>query len=129
MIEEFIKFFRIYYINSEYNPEKDIIIRFFLTMLQEYINQNEINQKLEIAWIKEIKTYLLKKYPITKSNEFTQNADLHLLIELIDTLLKEKLKKAINDENNQETKKGDSSNKNEKKFTPGEINKNNAKES
>ena len=129
MIEEFIKFFRIYYINSEYNPEKDIIIRFFLTMLQEYINQNEINQKLEIAWIKEMKTYLLKKYPITKSNEFTQNADLHLLIELIDTLLKEKLKKAINDENNQETKKVDSSNKNEKKFTPGEINKNNAKES
>ena len=129
MIEEFIIFFRIYYINSEYNPEKDIIIRFFLTMLQEYINQNEINQKLEIAWIKEMKTYLLKKYPITKSNEFTQNADLHLLIELIDTLLKEKLKKAINDENNQETKKVDSSNKNEKKFTPGEINKNNAKES
>ena len=66
-------------------------------MLQEYINQNEINQKLEIAWIKEMKTYLLKKYPITKSNEFTQNADLHLLIEIVDTLLKEKPKKAINE--------------------------------
>ena len=110
--------------NSEYNQEKGIIIRFYLTILQYYINDNGINEKLEKAWIKEMKPFLYQKYPITKSNEFTQNADLHLLIEIVDTLLKEKPKKAINGEKHQETKKVDSSNKNEKKYTPGEINKN-----
>ena len=76
-----------------------------------------------------MKTYLLKKYPVVKNNEFTQNADLHLIMELIDNLLKEKPKKIINEKNHQETEKGDSSNKNTKNLTPGEINKNNEKDS
>lgn len=76
-----------------------------------------------------MKTYLLKKYPVVKNNEFTQNADLHLIMELIDNLLKEKPKKLINEKNHQETEKGDSSNKNTKNLTPGEINKNNEKDS
>jgi len=127
MIEEFINFFRIYYINSEDNPEKDITFRFYLTILQYYINDNEISEELETAWIKEIKAYLLKKYPITKNKEFTQNADLHLLMKIIDTLIKEKPKKVINKKKNHETKKGDSPKNNTKNVTPGEINKNNSK--
>ena len=115
--------------NSEYNQEKGIIIRFYLTILQYYINDNGINEKLEKAWIKEMKPFLYQKYPITKSNEFTQNADLHLLIEIVDTLLKEKPKKTKNEEKHQETKKVDSSNKNIKNITPGETNKNITKDS
>ena len=111
--------------NSEYNQEKGIIIRFYLTILQYYINDNGINEKLEKDWIKEMKPFLYQKYPITKSNEFTQNADLHLLIEIVDTLLKEKPKKVINEEKHKETKKVDSSNKNIKNITPGETNKKN----
>ena len=97
--------------------------------MQYYISDNEINEKLEKDWIKEIKSYLLQKYPITKSNEFTQNADLHLLIEIVDSLIKEKPKKVINEENHQETKKEYFSEKNTKNLTPGEINKNSVNDS
>jgi hypothetical protein len=89
--QQFIDFFNIFFVNSD-NPEKDVIIRFYLSIIQMYIEYyKKFENPLLENWNNNIKPYILEKYPKTSTHIFTQNSDLHYIIDLIDDL-KEKYK-------------------------------------
>ena len=106
--QEFIDFFRNYFINVEYTPDKDLTIRFFMSLLQMFIeNNNNFDKCLINAWENEIKPYILQKFPISKDGLFAVNSDLEFLLNLIDSLKDQYDKKQIanNDTNNNNEEK------------------------
>ena len=82
--EKIIEFFEEYFIGTEHNSDKDIIIRFFLSLLNIYIDANKkFDKSLLKSWSNEIKPYVDQKYPVSKQGLFNTNSDLHYLIKLI----------------------------------------------
>ncbi len=75
--QEFIEFFRIYFINEEYIPEKALIIRYYISLLQTYIESNKkFETSLINSWKNEVKPYILQKFPPKQDGLFTVNSDL-----------------------------------------------------
>ena len=105
MNEHFIIFFRNYFIKSEYTPDRDVTIRFYTTLLNLYIiENNNFDKSLIKSWENEMKPYILQKYPVALKGYFNANSDLHYLIKLIDDS-KEKFKvKQIEEEKNNKDK-------------------------
>ena len=88
--QEFIEFFRIYFINEEYKPEKALIIRYYISLLQTYIESNKkFDTNLINSWKNEVKPYILQKFPPKQDGLFTVNSDLEYLIQIIDSLKEE----------------------------------------
>ena len=82
--EKMIEFFEEYFINTEHNPEKDVTIRFFLSLLKIYIDaNNKFDKSLLKSWSNEIKPYVDQKYPVSKQGLFNTNSDLHYFIQII----------------------------------------------
>ena len=68
-------------------PEKDITIRFYVSLLKLFIEENKnFDESLKNFWSKEIKHYILHNYPMAIKGHFNANSDLHYLIDLIDNL-------------------------------------------
>ena len=105
MNEHFIIFFRNYFIKSEYTLDRDVTIRFYTTLLNLYIlENNNFDKSLIKSWENEMKPYILQKYPVALKGYFNANSDLHYLIKLIDDS-KEKFKaKQIEEEKNNKDK-------------------------
>ena len=107
--KHFIEFFRDYFANIEFTHEKDCTVRFFLILIQSFIeNTKKFDEKLLSAWQEEIKPFILDKYPLIKQNSFIVNSDFNFFIEIIDSLKdqyakpieKAKEEKMSNEENN-----------------------------
>ncbi len=85
--KHFVEFFREYFINVEFDPDKNITIRFYISLLQTYIENIKCFERYLInAWDNEIKPFILQKFPITKEGLFNVNSDLKFVIDLIDSL-------------------------------------------
>ena len=82
-----------------------MIIRFFLPLIQVYI---EFYQKFENPlleeWTEKIKPWILEKYKKSSSGIFTENSDIHFMIDIIDKL---KAKYAVKIQKNKKTKNVD----------------------
>lgn len=86
--QQLIDFFHLFFIDAD-NPDKDIIIRFYLSLFQLYIEYYQsFESPLIEKWENEIKPYLSEKYPIRSTNTclFTINSDIHYVAKLIDEL-------------------------------------------
>ena len=87
--------------NNPFIPEKETIIRFFISTMNAYIDDNnEFDQKLIDNWETEMQPFLIKKYPPIIKGKFNINSDMEYLIKIIDEL-SEKYKK-INETKNAE---------------------------
>ena len=118
--QQFIDFFRNFFINVEYTPDKDLTIRFFISLLQMYIeNNNNFDKILMNAWENEIKPYILQKFPISKEGLFAVNSDLEFLLNLIDSLKEQYDKKPAPNNN----LKNNNEEKNKNKETNNKDNK------
>ena len=74
MNEHFIIFFRNYFIKSEYTPDRDVTIRFYTTLLNLYIlENNNFDKSLIKSWENEMKPYILQKYPVALKGYFNAN--------------------------------------------------------
>ena len=84
--KQIVDFFHLYFIDCDF-PEKDITIRFYLSLIKTYIEYYKIfgSPLLEI-WLDKIKPYILEKYPQSSTGVFAVNSDIHYLIQLIDKL-------------------------------------------
>ena len=79
-----IDFFQLYFIDSD-DPEKDIIIRFYLSLIKIYIEYyKRFEEPLLEIWSNKIKPYILEKYPDSNQGIFKMNSDIHYLIQLVD---------------------------------------------
>ena len=118
--QQFIVFFRDFFINVEYTPDKDLTIRFFISLLQMFIeNNNNFDKTLINAWENEIKPYILQKFPISKDGLFAVNSDLEFLLNLIDSLKEQYEKnppvnKDINNNKEEKNKNNEIKNKDSK---------------
>ncbi len=82
-------FFTIFFIDSD-NPEKYIIIRFYLSIIKLYVEfYKSFDTSLHDFWDNKIKPYIHENYPQSSSGVFTANSDIHYLLQLIDNLHKE----------------------------------------
>ena len=82
-------FFKIFFIDSD-NPEKYIIIRFYLSIIKLYVEfYKSFDTSLHDFWDNKIKPYIHENYPQSSSGVFTANSDIHYLLQLIDNLHKE----------------------------------------
>ena len=82
-------FFTIFFIDSD-NPEKYIIIRFYLSIIKLYVEfYKSFDTSLHDFWDNKIKPYIHENYPQSSSGVFTANSDIHYLLQLIDKLHKE----------------------------------------
>ena len=85
--KQFIEFFREYFISVEFTPEKNIIIRFYISLFQTYIETlKKFDNILISAWDNEIKPFILQKFPITQEGLFSVNSDLKFVMDIIDSL-------------------------------------------
>jgi len=85
--QHFIEFFREYFVNIEFTHEKDCTVRFFLIVIQSYIeNIKKFDKNLLNVWQNEIKPFILDKYPLKKEDLFVINSDFNFFIEMIDSL-------------------------------------------
>ena len=84
--QQIVDFFHMYFIKADY-PEKDIVIRFFLPLIQNYINYYKAfdNPLLE-CWKTEIRPFILEKYPQSETQLFYANSDIHYITKLIENL-------------------------------------------
>ena len=82
--QQIVDFFRIYFIKSDY-AEKDMTIRFFLSLIQNYIDYYKAfeNPLLE-SWKTEIRPFILEKYPQSATQIFYANSDIDYLTKLIE---------------------------------------------
>ena len=82
-------FFTIFFIDSD-NPEKYIIIRFYLSIIKLYVEfYKSFDTSLHDFWNNKIKPYIHENYPKSSTGIFTANSDIHYLLQLIDNLYKE----------------------------------------
>ena len=52
-------------------------MRFYISLLKLYIEENNYFSKtLKSFWTKEIKNYIMKKYPMAIKGHFNENSDL-----------------------------------------------------
>ena len=85
---DFIDFFRDYLKNNDSSEDSDLNTRFYITILQSYTEfLHNKEQTLSQVWIKEMKPYLLDKYPFQKCGIFNMNADVEFLVKEIDKIL------------------------------------------
>ena len=84
--QQIVYFFRMYFIKADY-PDKDIIIRFFLLLIQNYIEYYKAfdNPLLE-CWKTEIRPFILEKYPQSETVLFYANSDIEYMTKLIEKL-------------------------------------------
>ena len=84
--QQIVYFFRMYFIKADY-PDKDIIIRFFLPLIQNYIEYYKAfdNPLLE-CWKTEIRPFILEKYPQSETVLFYANSDIEFMTKLIEKL-------------------------------------------
>ena len=84
--QQLMDFFIIYFINTD-NPDKDIIIRFYLSIFKLYI---EFYKTFDISlfefWRDKIKPFIDEKYPESNTGIFTANSDIHYIKKIIDNL-------------------------------------------
>jgi hypothetical protein len=70
----------------------DLNLRFYVSILQSYMEYLDIeknqNKELIKEWQSNISPFLYKKYPFEQSGIFSLNADVKLLIEEIEALIK-----------------------------------------
>ena len=79
-------FFDIFFLSSDH-PEKDIIIRFYLSIVKLYVEYyKDFDIFLYEFWKDKIKPFIYEKYPQSSTGIFTANSDIHYLIKLIDDL-------------------------------------------
>ena len=75
-----------------FTEEMDLNLRFYVSILQSYMEylNTEKNQNKELIkeWQCNIKPFLYKKYPFVQSGIFSLNADVKLLMEEIEALIK-----------------------------------------
>ena len=87
--QQFVDFFIYYFINSD-KQDKDVIIRFYLTLLQQFIEtQKAFDSPLYENWEEKMKPFLLEKYPKKSTKLFYENSDIHFIIKLLDGFRKE----------------------------------------
>ena len=81
-------FFHLYLLKTECTAD---LVRFFLTFLQTYINDND-NFYTEFinVWNSEIKPFIMEKFPIQKTGYICLYSDISFFIQLIDGTLKKK---------------------------------------
>ena len=103
IIDHFIEFFRIYFINNPFIPEKEKTARFYMSLMWEFINNNkEFDERFINAWQTEIQPCLLNKFPPVTKGLHNIHSDMEYLIQLMDEL-SNKYKK-INEMKNAEKK-------------------------
>ena len=86
---DFINFFKTYFNEKDFTEEIDLNLRFYVSILQSYIEYLKIpNKELTKEWDNYIKPFILKKYPFQQDGIFNINADIKFLIQEIDSLNK-----------------------------------------
>ena len=86
--KDFIDFFNSYFITDNFNDEIDLNLRFYVSILQSYIQYKKTpNKELIKFWENDIKPYLKNTYPFQQNGIFTVNADVKFLIKEIDDLI------------------------------------------
>ena len=87
--QQFVDFFIYYFINSD-KQDKDAVIRFYLTLLQQFIeSEKRFESPLYENWEEKMKPFLLEKYPKKSTKLFYENSDIHFIIKLLDGFRKE----------------------------------------
>ena len=113
--QHFVDFFEIFFIESK-NEEKDVIIRFFLPLIKLYIDYYKaFDSPLSELWLYIIKPYIFEKYPQTSTEVFTENSDIHFLMNLVEDSIN---KFETKDPNNQKMNVGDKPQMNEQASKP-----------
>ena len=86
--DDFIEFFKEYFKGKIFTEEIRFILRFYIFLLQSYIEYIKIPDKILIdSWDNEIKPFVLKKYTFQQSGIFNQNADIKFFINEIDKII------------------------------------------
>ena len=87
--KEFIEFFNSYFKKGQFSEEKDLNLRFYVSILQSYLQYLKTpNTELINEWENNFKPFLLKIYPFQQNGIFNINADIKFLIQEIDDLIK-----------------------------------------
>ena len=96
---DFIEFFKSYFKGENFTEEIEFNLRFYVFLLQSYIEYIKIpNKELINAWENDIKSFLFKKYNFEKDGIFNVHADVKFLIKDIDDLIKKSKYKTMNKE-------------------------------
>ena len=97
---DFIDFFHSYFKGKKIEEEIDLNLRFYISILQSYIEYLKTPDISIIKeWKEEIKPFLLKIYPFEQSGIFNINADIKFLINDIDNIIEQSEIENINIDN------------------------------
>ena len=97
---DFIDFFHFYFKGKKIEEEIDLNLRFYISILQSYIEYLKTPDISIIKeWKEEIKPFLLKIYPFEQSGIFNINADIKFLINDIDNIIEQSEIENINIDN------------------------------
>jgi hypothetical protein len=98
--QNFIDFLHSYFKDKIIKDEIDLNLRFYVSILQSYIEYLRTRDKIiKKGWKEEIKPFLLKVYPFTQDGIFNINADIKYLINDIDTIIEKSEFNNINIDN------------------------------
>ena len=98
--QDFIDFLHSYFEGKIIEGDIDLNLRFYVTILQSFIEYLNASDEIIIkGWKEEIKPFLLNIYSFEQNGIFNINADIKFLIDDIDKMIEKSEHKNINNDN------------------------------
>ena len=95
--KDFIDFFNSYFKIDDFTEEKDVNLRYYVSILQSYMEYiNAQDKELIKEWENNVKPFLIQQYPFQQNGIFNMNADIKYFIQEIDVLIKKETNKNNN---------------------------------